>query len=46
MSKIKPTLIKVYVSPETKQKVIEKYGDRCVSYGLNKLIQKNLKKKK
>lgn len=46
MSKVKNAMIKVYVSEETKKKVQEKYGARCVSYGLNKLIQKDLKEKK
>lgn len=41
----KPSLIKVYVSPETKEKVFKKFGDRNVSYALNKLIQKSLKEK-
>jgi hypothetical protein len=45
MSKTKLTLIKVYVSPETKEKVFKKYGNREVSYALNKLIQKDLKDK-
>ena len=41
----KPALIKIYVSPETKEKVFKKFGDRNVSYALNKLIQKDLKNK-
>jgi hypothetical protein len=45
MSKNKLSLIKVYVSPETKEKVFKKYGNREVSYALNKLIQKELKSK-
>lgn len=45
MAKQKLTMIKVYVSPETKQKATEKYGNRNVSYAVNKLIQKNLKEK-
>jgi hypothetical protein len=45
MSKPKLALIKVYVSEETKQKAKEKYGNRSVSYAINKLIQQNLKEK-
>jgi hypothetical protein len=43
--KPKLSMIKVYVSPETKEKAFAKYGNRNVSYAVNKLIQKNLKEK-
>ncbi len=44
-NKPKLSMIKVYVSPETKEKALAKYGNRNVSYAVNKLIQKNLKEK-
>jgi hypothetical protein len=40
------SVIQVYVSKETKAKVEKKFGNRCVSYGINKLIQKDLNEKK
>lgn len=45
-NKPKQALIKVYVSEETKLKAIEKYGNRCVSYAINKLVQKDLRETK
>lgn len=41
----KVKVIKVYVSAETKNKAIAKYGSRCVSYAVNKLVQKDLNQK-
>ena len=43
--KAKVEVIKVYVSAETKNKAIAKYGSRCVSYAVNKLVQKDLNEK-
>jgi hypothetical protein len=45
MSKQKVKVIKVYVSEETKNKAVAKYGSRCVSYAVNKLVQKDLNQK-
>jgi hypothetical protein len=42
----KQAYIKVYVSEETKKKAVEKYGKMCVSYAVNKIIQKDLKENK
>jgi hypothetical protein len=45
MSKPKLKVIKVYVSEDTKKRAEAKYGSRCVSYAVNKLVQKDLKEK-